>query len=455
MSRQRSKNFDVIVVGAGPAGIFATYELLKHNPNLAILLIERGERAEKRKKTEAMVGFGGGGTYSDGKLHYTPVLSHRKALSLISIDRYVKLVNYVDKIFSEYGVNGEYYPKDSDRVQELVEQAQKNDIKLYVRKARHVGTDKLEKLIKKIQDYFEDSGVVLMSKTLVKDLIIKRGVCKGVVTDKGREIYAGKTLVAPGRVGAKWLQDICKKYSIEYLYDKIEVGVRVEFPESVMREYSELMYESIFEMRTKHFDDVIRTFCPCPYGTVTIEDYKGYVCVNGHTNSSHDSTNSNFAFVTEIELTEPVENTTAYARSIAELATTLGGGKPILQRLADLKAGRRSTWKRIEKSYISPTLKEVTPGDISMAMPYRITTDILEGLEKLDRVMPGINAGSTLLYAPEVKYRGSKVMTDKGLQTEIRGLFVAGDGAGVSGNIIGAAVTGVMGARGIIKSLNK
>jgi hypothetical protein len=174
------------------------------------------------------------------------------------------------------------------------------------------------------------------------------------------------------------------------------------------------------------------------------------VCVNGHSNSDHKSPNSNFAFVVEVNLTEPVENSIQYAQSIAQLASTIGGGKPILQRLADLKKGRRSTWSRIKKSLITPSLTDVTPGDISMALPHRIVTDIIEGLEQLDMVMPGINAGSTLLYAPEVKFRSSKIITTKGMETRIKNVYVAGDGCGISGTITGAAATGIMAARGIL-----
>lgn len=449
----RRTHFDVIIVGAGPAGMFAAYELIRKKPRLKIALIERGKEVEKRKNSDAMMGFGGGGTYSDGKLHYTPVLSHRKALSLISVKDYMRIVDYVDKVFTQFGIDEPYYPKNTKRVQELVEESQRNDIKLYIRKARHVGTDKLAKIVRRFEDYFKDNGVEVICETEVKDILVTKGVCKGVITDKGDKYYSKAILIAPGRIGATWLQSICKKYKIDYVYDKVEVGVRVEFPEAIMREYSELMYESIFEMRTSHFDDIIRTFCPCPKGEVTIEDYKGFVCVNGHTTTKMDSPNSNFAFVTEIELTEPIENTTLYARSIAELATTLGGGKPIIQRLADLRAGQRSTWRRINKSYVIPTLTKSTPGDVAMALPYRVIKNIIEGLEKLERVMPGINRGSTLLYAPEVKYRGSRIQTDENLKTAIEGLFVAGDGAGVSGNIIGAAATGVMASYGMKKIL--
>lgn len=445
------KHYDFLIVGAGPAGMFAVYELLKKKRKPTIALIDSGNRIEKRKRTEVMAGFGGAGTYSDGKLHYTPVLSHNKALNLMNIHEYSKIIEYTDKIFTEFGVDDPYYPKSTETTQRLVENAQKHDVKLYVRKNRHVGTDKLVKIIKKVQDYFEANKVAILDNVEVEDVIIENGKCAGVKTKGHGNIKAGKTLLAPGRIGARWLQGLCEKYDVGFLYDKIEVGVRVEFPESVMREYSDELYETVFEMRTKQFDDIIRTFCPCPRGLVAIEDYKGYVCVNGHTNSDMKSENSNFAFVTEIELTEPLENTTIYAESIARLTNTLGGGKPILQRLSDLKAGRRSTWGRINKSYVVPSLKDVTPGDITMALPYRVVSNIIEGLDRLSKVMPGLNNGSTLLYAPEVKYRGSKVTTNSRLETKIKNLFVAGDGAGVSGNIVGAAATGIIAARGMAR----
>ena len=232
----------------------------------------------------------------------------------------------------------------------------------------------------------------------------------------------------------------------------VEVGVRVEFPEGVMRRYAEALYEIVLKVRTPTFDDIVRTFCSCPHGYVAREDYQGYVCVNGYSNSDHSSKNSNVALVCEVNLTEPVENSIAYAQSIAELASTIGGQKPVLQRLADLRKGRRSTWKKIEKSLTTPSLMDVTPGDISMALPHRIVTNILESLEKLDTIMPGINAGSTLLYAPEVKFRSSKIKTTPNMETNLKGLFVAGDASGMAGSITGAAATGIMAARGILQS---
>ncbi|MBT3985068.1 FAD-dependent oxidoreductase [archaeon] len=442
--------YDVIIVGGGPAGLFAAYELAVKS-NKTVLLIEKGKGIETRGKNEVMCGIGGAGTFSDGKLHFTPCLSHEKMLDLYSVAEYQEYVDYVDKLFSEFGVTAEYYPKDSKKVQELVDRCKRNSIHLFVRKIRHVGSDKLPKVIGNFEKFLREKGIEIKTEKVVTDLIVEEGVCKGVKIN-GDLVEGRNIILAPGRFNASWMQEIASRYDLNYEFEKVEVGVRVEFPEGIMREYSEEMYEAIFMIRTPSYDDVMRSFCPCPKGLVAIEDYEGFVCVNGHSNSDHKSDNSNFAFVTEIKLTEPVENTTLYAKSIAQLANTIGGGKPILQRLADLRAGRRSTWSRIDKSYVSPSLRDVVPGDISMAFPHRVVTNLIEGLRLLDSVMPGIYSGNTLLYAPEIKLRSSKIKTNKHLQTKIKGLYVAGDGAGVSGNIVGAAATGVIAAQGIIKN---
>ena len=449
-----SNDYDVILIGAGPAGIFSCYELVNNNPSLKIALIDMGKRIENRGENEVMSGFGGAGTFSDGKLHFTPKLSHERTFHLITPENYQKILDYINDIFMSFGVGEEEYPKNNSGVDELIAEAQKNDMELIVRRIKHVGSDNLKAVLKKFQDYLENKGVIILDKTKVIDIISENGFSKGVKTDKGN-YFSDKILFAPGRVTAKWFQEICDRHNIKYIFGMVEVGVRVEFPAAIMKVYAETLYEVVLKIRTTTYDDITRTFCSCPNGYVAREDYQGYVCVNGYSNSDHKSENSNFALVCEVNLTKPVENSIAYAQSIAELASTIGGHKPVLQRLVDLRKGRRSTWRKIEKSIVKPSLTDVTPGDISMALPHRIVTNILESLEKLNAVMPGINAGSTLLYAPEVKFRSSKIRTSPDMETDLKGLFVAGDASGMAGSITGAAATGIMAGRGILKKLKE
>ncbi|MBS1266945.1 MAG: Ferredoxin--NADP reductase [Candidatus Woesearchaeota archaeon] len=442
------KSYEVIIVGAGPAGLFAAYQLADRKK---VCLIDKGHLVVNRPKTEAMCGIGGSGTFSDGKLHFSPVLSHEKILHLYSEKEYQKYLDKVNKIYTKFGVNAEMYPKNDMAVENLVSQAKRQGIQLHVRKIKHVGSDKLPAVIENFEKYLQDKGVEIKPNTNVIDIIVKSGKCTGVELESGEIIKGSNVILCPGRVGASWVQKIAKKHNISYDYEKIEVGVRVEFPAAIMKKHADLMYEAIFKISTPTFDDKVRTFCPCPKGMVSTEKYDGFVCVNGHSNADTKTQNSNFAFVSEIELTEPQENTTEYGKSIGKVANVIGGEKPIIQRLADLRSGRRSTWGRIRKSYVEPTLKNVTPGDIAMVLPHRIVTNLLEGLEMLDKVMPGIDSGGTLLYAPEIKFRASKIKTGKHLNTEIKNLFVAGDGVGLSGNIVGAAATGLMAAQGILE----
>ena len=228
---------------------------------------------------------------------------------------------------------------------------------------------------------------------------------------------------------------------------------RVEFPSAVLKKFSDEMYESVFLIKTHTYGDVVRTFCVCPSGYVATESYDGYVCANGHSNHETLSGNSNFALLSEVKLTEPLGNTLEYGRFIASAFAKCSGNKPILQRLYDLKSGRRSTWERISECPISPSLKNVTPGDISLVMPARILQNLLEAIHKLESVLPGLDSSSTLLYAPEIKMNSTRIKTDNNLQTVVKGLYVAGDGAGVSGSITGAAASGLIVADGIMNRL--
>ena len=441
---------NVVIIGAGPAGLFAALELAKYKIK-DILVIDKGPSIEERTQKDTMCGVGGSGTYSDGKLHFSLTLSQEKLLDFLSPVDTQKLLDRVEADFLKFGVTAPATPTNFNDVKALIKDCQRYNIKLYPRRVRHVGSDALPKVIKRIVTKLTQAGVKFKTQTDVKK-IVRSGKHFILNTSDGK-FDAKKLIVAPGRVGTKWLQDRAKDLGMTYEYQKVEVGVRFEFPASVIEDQSKIMYECIYSLQTPTFDDTMRTLCPCPNGYVAVENYGDYVCVNGHSNSANESPNSNFALVQEIRLTEPVENTTDYAISIAKLATTIGGGKPIIQRLSDLQRHRRSNSHRITKSALIPSLADCTPGDISMALPYRLVNNILEALNILNNVLPGINAGSNFLYAPEIKLRGSRIRTNKHLETEIPNLFVAGDGAGVSGNIVGAAATGIIAAQGILKSL--
>jgi uncharacterized FAD-dependent dehydrogenase len=230
----------------------------------------------------------------------------------------------------------------------------------------------------------------------------------------------------------------------------IEVGVRVEVPNDILQDITDVIYDPVFFIQTGKYDDLTRTFCTNFGGFVSQENYQDFVCVNGHAYLDRKSNNANFAFLSKVVLTEPVTDNRSYGESIGRLATLIGGGHPILQRLGDLKRGRRSTWHRIRKGYIDPTLKNVVCGDIAMALPERLLTNLSEGLEKLNKVVPGVANDETLLYAPEIKFFATQVETDNQLQTRVRGLYVAGDGAGVAGNIVSASATGLIPAKAIL-----
>ncbi|MGB9614601.1 MAG: NAD(P)/FAD-dependent oxidoreductase [Fervidobacterium sp.] len=454
----------VAVVGAGPAGLFCSYLLGKSGVDVA--LIEMGEDIEERSKkikqggsTAAphyIQGMGGSGTFSDGKLNLNPEIGGN-LLEFTTRSEAENLISYVDNVLIKNGVSkdAEIHPKAED----LSITSTKHGIKFIPIKQKHVGSDHLPQVVKGIKNELEEMGVKIFIKSKAKDLVIEENKIKGLIIERNNieeVIDADYVVLAPGRAGSRWLLNLAEKYNMPYQYGPLDIGVRVEVNNEVMKEVTSINWDPKFHIRTKQYDDFIRTFCTNPSGFVITEDYGEFVSVNGHSMKEKKSNNTNFAFLVRINLTQPVENTTLYGESIAKLATTIGGGKPIIQRLGDLKKRRRSTWERIEKSNVEPTNKDVTPGDISMAMPARIVDDIVEGLDMLARVVPGVNEEHTLLYAPEVKFKSVRLdITNKMESTKIRNLFTVGDGAGVSGGIVTAAATGLIAAKEILQRENK
>jgi hypothetical protein len=422
----------VLIVGAGPAGLFAAKELAD---SCDVAIIEQKNY------------IGGSGLYSDGKMNFHPQIGG-DLLEFLSEEDALKILEDIKQTFKGYGMAE--VSNDWEKLTELERRATTAGIKFIPIRQNHVGSDYLPKVMNNFKIDLEKKGVKFKLNTKLLELNSKNGkiIAK---TDKGNE-ESDYVILAPGRVGSLWLIEMAKKLDLKMRFNPVDIGVRVEALNDVLKEIvvDYQCWDPKFHIRTHQYDDDVRTFCVCPYGFVVKEFYEEEIFgVNGHSMKDKKSNNCNFALLVRTELTQPLENTTDYGRSIAKQTNTLGGGKPIIQRVKDLRMNRRSTWERIGKSYVTPTLKDVTPGDISMAYPYRIVTNILEALDKLENVIPGIGSGSTLLYAPEIKFYAMRIETNKMLQTAIPNIFVAGDGAGISRGITIAAATGMIAAKGI------
>jgi hypothetical protein len=457
---------DVIVVGAGPAGLCAAWEL--SNNGCKVLVVDMGKDVIERKckmseipegmcyhcsPCDVMCGVGGAGTFSDGTLNLRPDIGGNLSDFVPNSEAW-KLVEEVDRIFVMCGAPPKIEPSEEE-VEVIERRAASVGAKFLPTPQRHIGSDNAPEVILNLKKRLEEKGVEFLLETEVKDILVEDGVCKGVVLADGRKLCAKYVILAPGRIGVSWVEELVERHNIKAHHGPIDVGIRVEVPAIVMDPITKINRDPKFHIRTKKYDDFVRTFCTNERGFVVKEEYEGFVATNGHSYKEKKSENTNFAFLVRIELTEPLENTTKYGKSIAKLATTIGGGKPVLQRMGDLRKGRRSTWKRLEMNSVSPTLKDVTPGDISMALPHRIVMDIIEGLEKLNEIMPGVASDSVLLYAPEIKFYARVFEVDSNMETNIKNLFAAGDGAGLSRDIVNASATGILAARGILRRLGK
>ena len=460
MSSATVRTFDVIIVGGGPAGLFAAHWLSEHS-SLRVLLIDKGKPPLKRhcpigdrgcvhcRPCNILCGVGGAGLFSDGKLNFIHKLGKTDLTQFLGLAEACHLIDETEAIFNRYGMDGQVFPTDMDAARTIRKEARKHGIDLLLIRQKHLGSDNLPRHIEAMAREIEARGVLFHHSENVRDLLVEHGRVTGVVTD--RDTYAAESVIlAPGRVGAEWMGAIAGRNGIGLSQRGIEVGVRVEVHNEIMQDLCQIIYDPTFFIRTARYDDQTRTFCTNFGGFVALENYQDFVCVNGHALMDRKSANTNFAFLSKVILTDPVEDNQAYGESIGKLATLIGGGRPILQRYGDLRRGRRSTWNRIRNSYIEPTLTNVVCGDIAMALPERILTNLVDGLERLNQVIPGVANDETLLYAPEIKFFATQVETDSQLETGVRGLFVAGDGPGVAGNIVSAAATGLIAARAIV-----
>ena len=464
--------YDVAIIGAGPAGLFTAYELITKNKKLKVVLIERGSNVENRvcpmnKKgipcqncnpCAILSGYGGAGTFSDGKLNFIPKLGKSDLTKYMLESEANKLIDETEEIFNKFKMDAEVYPSNMDEANEIKKKVAIAGAKLLVIKQKHLGSDHLPEYIQGISDFLKDKGVEQLDRCDVSDISTKNEL-EHIITYKHNKqeekIKAKYVVVAPGRTGAKWVQELADKYQIPYLSQSIEIGVRVEVRKDIMEEITNVIYDPTIFIKTDTYGDEIRTFCTNPGGFVAKENYYGYICVNGHALKDVKSNNTNFAFISKVNLTQPVTNTRLYGESIARIANVLGDGKPIIQSLKDLRNGRRSEWHRINKGFIEPTLKDCVAGDLALVMPHRIISNILEGLETLDKIIPGVNNDDTLLYGPEIKFFSNEIETDTKFKLRDDNIYFIGDGAGKAGNIVTAAATGLVAARDIIDRIKE
>lgn len=455
-----SLKYDVIIVGAGPAGIFSALELVE-NSNLNILLLDKGPDIDKRRcpasrgfgcvncePCNLLSGWGGAGAFSDGKLTLSTEVGGWLN-QYISEKELIALLGYVDSIYLKFGAPPHVYGGQAEKIEEIEKKASLVGLKLVHQKIRHMGTERCAETLRKMRQELDGKVDIQMRKD-VKSLLVKNGVVEGVETVEGKKYYGRYVVVAPGRSGAEWLKTEAQTLGLKTLNNPVDVGVRVEVRAAVMEELTKVLYEPKFIYYSKFFDDQVRTFCVAPYGEVISESYNGVLTVNGQSYAERKTENTNFAILVRTSFTEPFKEPIAYGKYLARLSNLLSGGI-LVQRLGDLVAGRRSTPERIARSLVTPTLKNATPGDLSFVLPYRYLADIREMLEALDKIAPGIHSRDTLLYGVEVKFYSSRLELSNTLETRIRNLFTIGDGAGVTRGLIQASASGVIVAREILK----
>ena len=464
MASDPKTDFDVIIVGGGPAGLFAAHYLSLH-ADLAVLLLEKGKPAAKRRcpmhgrkdcrkcrPCNILSGIGGAGLFSDGKLNFIPKLGKTDLTQFMPLSQATALIEETEALFTGLGMDGPVYPTDLDKARQIRKEARKLGIELLLIRQKHLGSDHLPRHIAAMSQGLLDRGVTIRTGEEARDVVVENGRVAGVITAQ-KTYRAPAVILAPGRVGAEWIGALARRHGLPYSQRGIEVGVRVEVHNEILADLTDVIYDPTFFIRTRKYDDLTRTFCTNQGGFVALENYQDFVCVNGHAYMDAKSDSANFAFLSKVVLTDPVSDNQAYGEAIGRLATMIGGGSPILQRFGDLKRGRRSTWSRIRKGSVEPTLPSVTCGDIAMALPERIMTNIIDGLEQLNAVVPGVANDETLLYAPEIKFFATQIDATPDLETAVAGMYVAGDGPGVAGNIVSAAATGLIPAKAIVRKL--
>lgn len=458
------KQVDVVIIGGGLAGIFAAYELILKAPQASVLLIEQGDSIEKRScpiiagkvprcincpVCDIMRGFGGAGAFSDGKFNFTTKFGGWLT-DYLPEKEVMSLIDYVDEVNQSFGATADVYSTETPAADVIRLKALGEDIHLLDARCKHVGTEKNRVLLKKFSDFLAER-IELWTNVKVDTFEPADGGYR-LVTTKG-EISCDYLIAAPGRAGAEWFAEECRRLDLKLLNNQVDIGVRVELPALVFKEITDAMYEAKLMYRTKQYGDQVRTFCMNPYGYVVSENTDGIITVNGHSYDAADlrSQNTNFALLVSNRFTEPFNEPYRYGKHIASLSNMLGGGV-IVQRLGDLLDGRRTDHHRLQKSYVRPTL-DATPGDISLVLPKRHLDNIVEMLFALDRLAPGTANRDTLLYGVEVKFYSSRLELTSTFETKLPNLFAIGDGAGITRGLSQAGASGVQAARTVASRL--
>ena len=461
---------DILIIGAGPAGIFTALELIRKGYKGHITLVEKGQSVEKRHCPKAetgrcmnckpychiTTGFSGAGAFSDGKLSLSYEVGGDLP-DLIGPMFAQELIDYTDKIYLEFGadphVEGIGF---GEEIKEIRKNAIKANLKLVDCPIRHLGTEKAQKLYLDIQNWLLRAGVEMLFNTECENILIEDAVCKGVSVREGqclREYRAPEVVIATGRRGADWLENLCAAHNIAHKPGTVDIGVRVECRNEVMEKVNKVLYESKLIGYPKPWKNKVRTFCQNPGGFVAQENYDNDLAVvNGHSYKDMKSDNTNLAILVSHNFTEPFNQPIAYAQKVGELTNMLGSGHILVQRYGDILDGKRTWAKELAFSNVKPTLKDAVPGDITAAMPYRAMTNIIEFIKMLDVVVPGFASTETLLYSPELKFYSNKVKMDENLDTNIQGLHCLGDSSGWTRGLMMSSVMGVLMGRKLLAS---
>ncbi len=470
-------NFDLIVIGMGPSSIFLAYELIQKNNAKNVLLIEEGKRVEDRfcpiEKTGKCIhcrpfcnitsGFSGAGAFSDGKLSLyneedDDIYVGGNLHEYIGVEKTKGLIDYADDIYLKFGADKKLEGTEhKEEIKKIYDKAKKEGINLINIPIRHLGTEKSHEIYKKIEKYLEDNGINMMFNTIVEDIIVEDNKAIGVKVKKAdkvdenvelEEIYGDKVVIAVGRKGANWLTELCDRHNIQTKPGTVDIGIRYELPDSVMKKVNDYMYEGKFIGRPEPFRDKVRTFCQNPSGFVANEVYDNdLTLVNGHSYKDKKSTNTNLAILVSHNFTYPFNKPIDYGRNVAKNLNELGAGNIVVQRLGDIYRGKRTWENELKENSVVPTLKTAVPGDITFALGYRTMTDILRFIRSLDKVIEGFANPDNLLYGPEIKFYSNKVEIDNNFETSMKNLYCIGDGGGMTRGLMMASCSGVELAR--------